>query len=103
MTSEEYDPPLDLGIARAVEVLNRAGIDTYESCEGGSGHSYPEPTVRFHGHRGEGFRAFAIALEHGLPVSELKRIWCVIDNEPTGPTWELTFSTRTGCPPRRDV
>ena len=87
----EFDPPLDKGIARAVEILWRAGIETYESCEGGPGHSYPEPTIRFHGDQSEGFRALAVALQHKLPVKALHRAWQIIDNDPTGPTWELTF------------
>lgn len=87
-----YDPPLDPGIEIAVKVLNDAGIETYESCEGGSGHAYPEPTIRFHGGREEGFRALSIALQNNLSVVGLKRTWCIIDGEPVGPTWELTFS-----------
>lgn len=89
---EGFDPPLDPGIARAVQVLNEAGIETYESCEGGPGHAYPEPTVRFHGGRGEGFCALAVALDAGLVVGELRRVWTVLDGEPHGPTWELTFA-----------
>ncbi len=55
----------------------------------------PEPTVvRFHGERGEGFRALAVALEHGLPVLDLRRSWAIIDGAPTGPYWELTFRQR---------
>jgi len=91
MKKTAYNPPLDAGIERIVEILNQAGIETYESCEGGPGHSYPEPTVRFHGERAEGFRALSIALQNNLSVSELKRVWQVIDGEPVGPTWELTF------------
>ena len=87
----EFDPPLDRGIRAAVEVLVGAGVETFESCEGGPGHSYPEPTVRFHGGRSEGFRAFAAAILAGLPVTALKRVWPVADGEPTGPWWELTF------------
>jgi hypothetical protein len=86
-----YDPPLDAEIQRYVEILNRAGIETFESCGGGLGHAYPEPTVRFHGERAEGFRALAIALQHNFPVAALRRIWRVIDQEPTGPSWEMTF------------
>ena len=37
------------GIRRAVEILQRFGIETFESCEGGIGHSYTEPTVKFYG------------------------------------------------------
>jgi hypothetical protein len=88
---QTYDPPLDRGIAPIVEALRAAGIETFESCEGGSGHAYPEPTVRFHGNQAEGFRALAVAMEVGLPVKELRRVWPVNDDEPTGPWWELTF------------
>jgi hypothetical protein len=87
----DYDPPLDPGIKAYVECLNAAGIDTYESCQGGPGHSYAEPTVRFHGDKGEGFKALAVAIQHALPVRALRRIWTVVDGEPDGPHWELTF------------
>jgi hypothetical protein len=86
-----YDPPLDSGIRAAVETLRAAGIETFESCEGGNGHTYPEPTVRFHGGRAEGFRAFAAAAQAGLQIAALRRVWPVIAGEPTGPWWELTF------------
>ena len=56
--------------------------------------SMPEPTVRFHGEHSEGFRALAIALQRGLPVLDLRRYWAIIDGEPTGPYWELTFRQR---------
>lgn len=88
---ECYEPPLDPGIAEAVRVLREAGIETYESCQGGAGHAYPVPTVRFHGNHAEGFKAFAAARACGLPVSELRRTWQVNDGEPDGPTWEMTF------------
>jgi hypothetical protein len=75
-----------------VEDLRAGGIETFESCEGGPGHCYLEPAVRFHGGQGIGFRALAQAQENGLPVSELRRIWPIIDGVPTGPWWELTFT-----------
>lgn len=86
-----FDPPLDKGIKLAVEILVQAGIETYESCEGGPGHAYPEPTIRFGGERSEGFRALAIALQNALPVSSIGRVWTIIDGEPTGPHWEIVF------------
>ncbi len=86
-----FEPPLDKGIEKAVNILHNAGIETYESCEGGKGHSYAEPSIRFHGERSEGFRALAIALESALPVKKLSRIWTIEDGEPVGPKWELTF------------
>jgi hypothetical protein len=87
-------PGLDEGIAHAVTVLRRAGVPTYESCEGGSGHAFPEPTVRFGGNMAEGFAALAVAMQHpeiGLRVYELRRVWRIDDGEPTGPWWDLVF------------
>ena len=93
--SKSFDPPLDSGIEAAVLALRSRGVDTFESCEGGLGHAYPEPTVRFHGDVAEGFRALAAATKERLPVAELRQVWPVNDGEPTGPWWELTFSRRT--------
>jgi hypothetical protein len=59
-----WDAFLDPGIAQAVKILNKFGIETFESCQGGEGHCYPEPTVRFHGDKFEGFKAFAIAKQN---------------------------------------
>ena len=86
---------LDSGIAPMVKVLLDAGIETFESCEGGPGHAYPEPTIRFHGDRGEGFRALAVAMQRGLPVLHLRRVWPIINGEPTGPWWEMVFVPTT--------
>lgn len=86
-----FDPPLDTKMVKPVQILNDAGIETYESCEGGPGHAFPEPTIRFHGDRSEGLRALAVALQHNLPVKQLRRVWDVLDGEPIGATWELTL------------
>lgn len=86
-----FDPPLDAGIEAFVLALSAANVETFESCEGGAGHAYAEPTVRFHGDRAEGFRALAVAHRAGLPVQSLRRVWPIEDGEPTGPWWELTF------------
>ena len=87
----DWDSFIDPGIVRAVRLLNERGVETFESCQGGDGHCYPEPTVRFYGDRSEGFRAVAIVLQHALPVRSLRRIWQVVDGEPTGPDWEIVF------------
>lgn len=84
--------PIDPGIRREVEVLWENGIETTESCEGGPGHSFSEPTVRFRGDHAEGFKALGIALQHGLKVFELRRFWIVQDGELCGPEWEMTFT-----------
>ena len=94
MTRNDFSPPLDEGIEKAVILLQKGDVETYESCEGGHGHAYSEPTVRFHGDRSEGFRALALVIQHGLHVKSLKRIWDVLDGEPAGPEWELIFWER---------
>ncbi len=83
---------LDAGIAPFVRVLRDAGIETFESCEGSEGHAFPEPTIRFYGDPSTGMEGLAAAQRAGLPVAELRRTWPVLDGEPTGPWWELTFS-----------
>lgn len=88
-------PGIDPGIRKAVEVLQGAQIETFESCEGSTGHAYPEPTVAFYGTLEAGWRAVAVCIAHGLPVLSLRRVWDLLDgNEPTGPHWEVTFRRR---------
>ena len=93
--STDYDPSqdsgLDPGIKPYVEVLLEAGIETFESCQGGEGHGFPEPTICFAGLKDEGWRALAAALCADLPVWELRRVWTMVDGEPTGPEWEMVF------------
>jgi hypothetical protein len=100
---ESSEPPsspavpgqIDAGIRLAVKWLQHHEIETCESCEGGPGHAYPEPTVAFYGAAEAGWRAMAVCLAYGLPVRSLRRVWDVLDgNEPTGPHWELTFKRR---------
>lgn len=90
----DIDMPLDPGIRRAVLILRSGGIETMESCEGGPGHAFTEPTIRFHGNSAEGFKAFSIAVTYGLPVFAVRRVWDVVSGELTGPWWEMTFRTK---------
>jgi hypothetical protein len=89
--TKPHDHLFDAGIAAHVRALQAAGVETFESCQGGHGHAFGEPTVRFHGGMAEGFRALAVAIKEGLPVDSLRRVWPLVDGEPTGPSWELTF------------
>lgn len=91
----DTDTPLDAGIEKEVMILRSCGVETYESCEGSNGHSYAEPTIRFHGPHHEGFRALSVAFMHGLEVRALRRIWVINEGEPTGPSWEMTFWEKT--------
>lgn len=87
----DADCPLDRWISYAVKVLRDGSVETYESCHGGDGHSFYEPTIRFHGTRADGIRAVALAMSHGLPIRDLRRFWTLTGGEPVGPEWELTF------------
>jgi hypothetical protein len=89
---------LDRGIEAAVRALRDAGVPTYESCDGGIGHSFPEPTVRFGGNYAEGISALGVALQSesttGLAVFQLRRVWRMDDGELTGPWWDLVYRSR---------
>jgi hypothetical protein len=87
---------IDAGIRDELRVLVESGVATFESCQGGQGHPFPEPTIRFFGQRAEGFRALGIALQSGLRVTELRRYWSIEDREPVGPHWEMIFRTKGG-------
>ncbi len=91
MMESDLAARLDPGIRSFVETLRGAGIETFESCEGGNGHADPEPVVRFHGDGPEGLRAVSVSLRAGLPVFTLRRTWRMESGELTGPWWELTF------------
>jgi hypothetical protein len=93
-----FDPPLDGGIRDTVLTLVRNGVETFESCEGGPGHSFPEPTVRFEGDASEGLRALSIAMANGLPIHRLRRVWGIIDGAIHGPWWEMTFDPPKDSP-----
>ena len=91
VTPDQLDMPLDEGIADFVHALRAGGVETFESCEGGPSHPFPEPTIRFFGADAAGWYAIGVAKDHGLPVSALRRVWRMQEGEPTGPDWEMTF------------
>jgi len=89
---------LDPGIKREVKILRDNGISTTESCQGGIGHAYPEPTITFNGSREEGWKALSIAMAHDLKVQSLRRSWTILEGEAVGPEWEMTFwPPKAGC------
>lgn len=83
---------LDDGIRDAVVLLNQHGIETHESCEGGVGHSYTEPTVAFSDDGSKGMHALGVCLQHGLPVSSLQQVWQVSENNTIHQiVWRIVF------------
>lgn len=103
---------IDKGILPAVEILIKHGFITFESCQGGDGHCFSEPTVRFFGSEFDLIRAYEICRCYGLNVFEAKRVFIKEDiyrdnisekAMPFGIAWanpfnELTFiiHSRTG-------
>jgi len=88
---QTFEDSLDTGIKGAVLTLRAAGIQTFESCDGSPGHTFPEATIRFNGDKPEAFKALYTALSNGFKVYNLRRVWRIEDGEPVGPWWELTF------------
>lgn len=95
---------IDPLILPAVEVLNNHGFKTFESCQGGEGHAFLEPTVRFEGDEFDLIRAVDICKSYGLIVSEGRRIFRRTpvfkdDNTPhvhqIGETWDKPFNEVT--------
>ena len=82
---------LDPGIKPYVEILRSYGVETFESCQGGEGHVFPEPTIRFHGDTSDGWKALGAAMQRGLPVFTLRYAWDMHDGLPDGPYWEMVF------------
>lgn len=85
---------IDKGILNEVLILRKHGVDTFESCEGGVGHCFPEPTIKFHGDKNEGIRVAHICLQENLPVFKIGRTFYVDDGELTTPYWELVLISR---------
>jgi hypothetical protein len=77
--SERFYQGLDKGIRFAVRVLHANGIDTCQSCQGGKGHSYPEPTVDLPINTAdyEIFGALSALSDYGLPVCSVGLVWRV--------------------------
>lgn len=68
---EEIDPL----ILPAVEILNKYGFKTFESCQGGDGHCFPQPIVRFEGNEFDLIRAYEICQWYNLYPSEARRVF----------------------------
>ncbi len=86
---EGGDNVLDDGIRRLVRMLRYHGVETLQSCEGGTGHAYPEPTVDFAGDEGAGLYALGITLSMGFKVQCLNRHYTVSHGEITETYWQI--------------
>jgi len=66
---------LDILISPVVDILNKHGFVTFESCQGGQGHCYSEPTVRFFGSEFDLIKAYELCQCYGVAVLEGKRVY----------------------------
>lgn len=98
MNIQKIDPieeqKLDDGIKPIVLLLQQHSVETFESCQGGIGHCFPEPTIRFHGDKFEGVRVAHICLKNALPIQQIRRAFDVYDDELHQPFWEVTFKSK---------
>ena len=85
----------DPGIRLYVGILLDNGLETIQSCEGGDGHAYELPTVEVTGGPGAGYHALAVAMDHGLPVSELRYVIIVHAGHLERPCWQLVFTEKS--------
>lgn len=85
---------IDAGIRFAVRVLHAHGLDTCQSCQGGKGHAYLEPTVDMvaGGGDADGFEALAVLANYGLPVSTVSITWNIQNGLPFEKLWRIAFS-----------
>jgi hypothetical protein len=84
---------IDEGIKPAVDILNEHGFVTIESCQGGEGHAYFDPMVRFEGTEFDLIRAWEVCAAFKLCVFEAHRVYrkCTViynESEEIGETWE---------------
>ena len=95
---------IDEKILPAVRILNEHGFKTFESCEGGEGHVFNQPTIRFEGSEFDLIRAFEICQLYRLPVYEVKRVYrktAIYKDEDSlhphllGEVWETPFNEIT--------
>ena len=92
MPSKWYDR-LDAGIRFAVKVLHAKGFETCQSCQGGKGHAYDQPSVDLIaiGDDAWGFAAVAALQDYGLPVRDLSMLWNLRNGLPYEKLWRITF------------
>ena len=96
--SDEF---LDEGIKEAVIFLRKHGFETFASCQGGEGHCYPEPTIRFFGSEFDLIRAYELCHIQGMNVFNAKRVYRKvpiysdvfgIDGNEIGENWDSPFN-----------
>ncbi len=102
MREEAFYCGLDAGIRFAVRVLHAAGIETCQSCQGGEGHAYHEPSIDLpvSSDDAQGFAALAALKSYGIDVLTVGMVWTVNDGLPRDLVWRIEL--RRTYPDRAD-
>ena len=86
------DRVLDPLIEPVVKLLNEHHITTTQSCQGGFGHSYDEPTVAIAGGIEEALHAASLLITYGYKVRRLVSYMDFTRNFPTELGWEIELN-----------
>jgi hypothetical protein len=93
---ESFYRGIDAGIRFPLRVLHAHGFETCQSCQGGKGHAYLEPTIDMvagGASDSEGIAALGPLAAYGLPVSTVGIIWNIEQGLPYEKLWRITFRT----------
>jgi hypothetical protein len=84
---------IDQEIVPALHALSDSGIDTFSSCQGGSGHAAVMPEILFNGDDSAGLYAVWILYQQGFAVWEVSRHWTLYSDEapPWSSFWRVTL------------
>jgi hypothetical protein len=66
---------VDEVIKPAVKILLEHGFNTFESCQGGEGHAFTEPTIRFTGTEFDLIIAYELCQHYKLNVDCVRRVY----------------------------
>lgn len=94
------DSQIDESIKPIVDILIQHGFKTFESCSGGQGHAFYEPTIRFKGNEFDLIRAYEICMMYGFQPLEVKRVYRKVDlwdnieqkYKGSSPIWDKPFN-----------
>lgn len=91
---EKWYRTLDPGIRFPVRVLHAHGFETCQSCQGGKGHAYHDPTIdMLAGASGdtEGIAALGPLAAYGLDVRTISITWSIDSGLPYEKLWRIAF------------
>ena len=91
MMPDSWYLKLDRGIRFAVRVLHARGFETCQSCQGGRGHCYDQPTIDLNatGDDAWGFAAVAALQDYGIQVMDVSLHWNIRHGLPYDRKWRI--------------